>query len=557
MSTHTTHEPSFLGIEQLSLRALILGALGSAVITASSMYIALRMGALPWPTIFVAVLSMALLKLLGNTTLNEMNVTQTAMSAGAMVAGGIAFTLPGLWISGQWTSTDIAAGQVWQVVWIAAAGVLLGTLLTRTLKTRFVEKDGLPYPIGQAAADTIQAGDRGGKKAAVLFGSMGASALFTYLRDSLALFPSMVTSGWMYARNLYVGIWLSPMAVGIGYMIGTLYTGVWFIGAVLAYVVMIPMGVKLDIFASAESATAFKNTAGIGLMIGTGIGILVSYVYKNSKQWLSSLRVHGAAGTGSDLDDEKNRSSSIGRVLTLGGVLLAFIFSILANLNPLAAVLMMVGTFVAATMAATITGQTGINPMEIFSIIILLAIRLLVKVDDMQAFFIAAGVAVACGYTGDLFNDYKTGHILGTNFKAQLTAQVVGGLVGAVTAAWTMFIVVHQFGGVGPDKGLYATQAFAVSQMVHGISDVPVFLGAAVLGMVLYLCRVPAMTLGMGLYLPFEISAAVFVGGLVQWVVRKTRREAMESGSITAAGFLGGEGVTGVLLAILRMVMGK
>ena len=84
--------------EQLTLRGLIIGALGAIVITTSSMYVALRMGALPWPTIFVAILSITILKILGNTNLNEINVTHTAMSAGGMIAGGIAFTLPGIWM---------------------------------------------------------------------------------------------------------------------------------------------------------------------------------------------------------------------------------------------------------------------------------------------------------------------------------------------------------------------------------------------------------------------------------------------------------------------------
>ena len=73
--------------EQFNLRTIILGACGSALISMSSMYVALRLGALPWPTIFVAILSMALLKLFKKTNVNEINVTHTGMSAGAMVAG--------------------------------------------------------------------------------------------------------------------------------------------------------------------------------------------------------------------------------------------------------------------------------------------------------------------------------------------------------------------------------------------------------------------------------------------------------------------------------------
>jgi len=76
-------ERSFFGIGQLSLRAILIGMLGSCIITACSMYVALSMSALPWPTIFVYVLSMALLKVLVKTTLNEINIIQAAMSSGA------------------------------------------------------------------------------------------------------------------------------------------------------------------------------------------------------------------------------------------------------------------------------------------------------------------------------------------------------------------------------------------------------------------------------------------------------------------------------------------
>ena len=229
MSIEIKKERGFMNINQLSLRSILFGALGSCIITASSMYVALRMSALPWPTIFVAVLSMALLKALGGTTPNEINVTQTAMSAGAMVAGGLAFTLPGLWIMGIWKEPTFTPNHFWQVLLIAIIGVLAGTVLTWFLRRKFVETGVLPYPIGEAAAETIKVGDIGGKKSLLLFGTMGFSAIFAYLRDSLGWVPTVLTSKWLYARNFYLGIWISPMAVGIGYIIGTLYTGIWFL----------------------------------------------------------------------------------------------------------------------------------------------------------------------------------------------------------------------------------------------------------------------------------------------------------------------------------------
>ena len=81
---------------QLTLRGVVIGVLGCVIITASSAYTALKMGALPWPIVFAAVISLFFLKLMGNASLNEANVTHTIMSAGAMVAGGLAFTIRAL-----------------------------------------------------------------------------------------------------------------------------------------------------------------------------------------------------------------------------------------------------------------------------------------------------------------------------------------------------------------------------------------------------------------------------------------------------------------------------
>lgn len=541
-----SNEPRFLGITQLSLRSLTLGALGACLITASSMYIALKMSALPWPTIFVAVLSMALLKALGHTTLNEINVTQTAMSAGAMVAGGLAFTIPGLWISGAWQGSSVFQAYFWPVLGITFVGMVLGTVLTWFLRIRFIEREQLPYPIGMAAAQTLKAGDSGGQKSLTLFGTMGFSALFTLLRDSIGWIPQAFSWTWLTTRHFAVGIWVSPMAVGIGYIIGTLYTSVWFLGAILAYLVIIPFGHRLGFFPSVAAATAFKDTAGIGLMVGTGIGVFLSYLRSGL------IRIKQRAKSSS----ENSPSPSLPRILSIAALGITFWISLICGLTPLVSLLLLIGVLAASAMAATVTGETGINPMEIFGIIILIAIRLLTPLDAVSAFFVAAAVAVACGYSGDLLNDYKTGQLLATNPIAQLISQLIGGIVGTVVAVLAMFAIVAQAGGVGPGHGLSAAQAFAVSQMIGGIGEPMVFIGALIVGAALYLWRIPVMTLGLGMYLPFAISSAVFLGGLVRLILTKSHRAMLDTGTIAASGLLGGEGITGVSIAIFKMFTG-
>lgn len=553
----------FLGVEQLTLRSVIIAMIGSAIITASSMYVALKLSALPWPTVFVAVLSMALLKVLGQTSLNEINIAQTGMSAGAMVAGGLAFTMPGLWIAGVYKPFDPAKETLanwffpkfWPVLLIAFAGMILGSLLCWYLRPRFIDQENLPYPIGAAAAETLQAGDQGGRKARILFTTLGLTAVFTALRDKLiAGFPQSIDT---VIIRVPVGLALSPMAAGIGYIIGLNYTAYWFAGAIFSNFVIKRIGLDWQVFTDANAAGAFNLTAAIGLMVGSGGGILITFLISLFKR--KSRSGADAATKPQRGAPARKRRFSLG-LLILGIVALAYACTVIAGLSPIASFLLMLGVLIATAMSATITGQSGINPMEIFGIIILLAIRLFVTVDATGAFFIAAAVAVACGYAGDLLNDYKAGAMIGTNPNAQLVSQLFGGLVGTVVASLAIFAVIYQYGGVGGDTGLSAAQAFSVNAMVSGIGDPFVFLVAALLGCLLYLRKVPAMIIGIGMILPIGLSTAILLGGLVRVALDFFRRDKAAdttTGNIVAAGMLGGEGITGVILAIITMFSGR
>ncbi len=540
---NNNEEIKFLGVEQLSLRSLVIGSIGSCVITASSMYVALRMSALPWPTIFVAVLSMALLKLFGKTTNNEINITQTAMSAGAMVAGGLAFTLPGLWILGIWKGSENFSANYVRVLLIAAAGMLLGSVTSYILRYRFIVKNALPYPIGQAAAETIKAGDEGGKKSVVLFGTMAASTLYTFLRDQLRMVPD----AFMFKNS--IGIWNSPMAIGMGYILGTLYTGVWFLGALISNAFLVPFGPKLGLFADAAAATAFATAAGIGLLVGTGLGVIIGILISGIKKLLSPKKDnYSEAAVG------KKKFFDYSRILIFLATALAFILSVACGLSVIPSVLLIIGVFIVSIMAATITGQTGINPMEIFGIIVLLGIRIFINIDAADALFVAACVAVASGFSGDLFNDYKAGQVLGTNPKAQLISQIVGGVFGTVVASISLFAIINQFGEIGTGTALPAGQAVGVSAMINGIGSPVVFGIAAAIGAALYLLGLPTATLGIGLFLPFTISAAVFLGGIIRFISdRLSGKKSDETGNVAASGLLGGEGITGVVIALARM----
>lgn len=525
--------------EQLTIRGMIIGAIGAIIITTSSMYVALRMGALPWPTIFVAVMSMTVLKIMKNTNLNEINVTHTAMSAGSMVAGGLAFTIPGIWMLNPDAEVKFIS-----LLLVTLSGTILGVIFTALVRKYFIEKEQLPFPMGIAASETVLAGDEGGAKAKILFSTLGFTAIFTAIRDWFGKIPGAWIAAKLWSKNIQFGIWISPMAVAIGYLIGPLFTGVWFLGAILGYFFIIPVGVSAGWFADVAAATAFKNSLGIGLMVGTGIGILIKGIIPKAKEIYGPILSGKAA---------KEGGISL-KWAPITFALVALALTMFTEMRLLPSILTIIGVWLTTAMAASITGQTGINPMEIFGIIVLIAIKAVSKTGGIEAFLIAGVVAVACGLTGDVLNDFKSGHILKTNSKAQLISETIGGIIGAIVSVIVLFVMLKAYGAMGPGTELPAPQAYAVSTMVGGLPHQTAFYIGLVVGVVLYVLNIPGMTLGIGIYLPMFISTTAFIGGLLSFVVSKVKPEFNEKGVIISSGMLGGEGVTGVIIAIIKVI---
>ena len=552
---------------QLSLRGVIIGSIGCAVITATSVYTALKMGALPWPIIFAAIVSLFFLKALGNTNLHEVNVTHTIMSAGAMVAGGLAFTIPGIWI--------IGAGEVniIEMLAVAFAGVALGLMGTAVLRKHFIEDEKLEFPIGTAAAQTIIAGDRGGKTGLKLLVSMSFAGIYTALRDWFAAIP-VVLFGKLTIPGVAFGIYNSPMLLAVGFLVGTNSVIVWFIGALTGNFGIIVGGSGFG-FWDVETGQSITSSLGMGVMMGCGIGVVI----KNAiPRMIPFLKRRSATKQ----TKKVNEATRQGYVLTkapagllAGGVAaVALVLCFFVGLEPLPCLIVVVLAWVTTAMSAQSVGQTGIDPIEIFGLIVLLIVAAASKTPQVQLFFTAGVIAVACGLAGDVMNDFKAGHILGTSPHAQWIGQAIGGAIGAVVAVFVLTAMAAAYGtdAFGLGNEFVAAQASMVATMVAGIPSVPSFIIGLVGGCILYFIGVPIMMLGLGIYLPFYMSFAAFLGALAKLLFdafRKRRIQNMtkdqkvqhqksseETGLVLASGVLGGESIVGVLIAFISIMLG-
>ena len=552
---------------QISAAGILIGCIGCVIITASSVYTALKMGALPWPTIFTSITALVLLRAAGRTSLNEANVTQIIMSAGSMVAGGLAFTIPGVWMLG------LDAELSWiEIGGVALAGTLLGLVCTALIRRRFVEESDLEYPIGTAAAETLMASRAGGATGKRLFGSMAAAGIWCALRDLAGVIPAMI--GALPIPGVAFGIYNSPMLLSVGFLVGGAAVAFWLAGGLIANFGIIVGGSAAGLW-DVANAQGIVSSLGMGLMMGSGIGVVVRDILPAAfRSAHNGRRDDNHAGAPARAFGKLDRS-----VLALFVAAAALLVCLVLGLSPIACAVVVVLAFVTTIMSAQSVGQTGIDPMEIFGLIVLLVIAALGESDQVRLFFVAGVVAVACGLAGDVMSDFKTGKIIGTDPRAMWIGQAIGALIGCAVSVAVMCALLNAYGAdaFGPGKLFVSAQASVVATMVSGIPSVPAFVLGLVAGVALYCLGIPSMMLGLGVYLPFYMTLSASLGAAVKIAYDRvasirnagangdattnantgtdeTSHE--ETGIIVASGVLGGESIVGVIIALASVASG-
>ncbi len=568
---------------QLSPVGILIGCVGCVIITASSVYTALKMGSLPWPTIFTSITALVLLRAAGRTSLNEANITQVIMSAGSMVAGGLAFTIPGVWILGAGDDVSML-----EMLAVALAGTLLGLVCTALIRRHFVDESDLEYPIGRAAAETLLASRAGGQTGSMLFGSMAVAGAWCVARDVLGIIPALVAQ--VPIPGVATGLQLSPMRWAVGFLAGRRSIIWWTVGAVAGWFGIVWAGSALG-FWDVATAQGIVSSLGMGLMMGSGAGVVIKDV---ALPLLGRLRAPGSANIdGGSLGEDfpqvphepkapvapsrelrtarrgkSSPRSSLRRMrspLALMVAAAALVLCFALGFSPLVCLVVVALSFVTAVMSAQSVGQSGIDPMEIFGLIVLLFVAAFSASTRVQLFFVAGVIAVACGLAGDVMSDFKTGQIIGTDPHAMWTGQAIGALLGTFVAVGAMAVLVGAYGtdAFGADALFVAAQANVVATMVSGIPSTAAFAVGLAVGAALYLAGIPSMMLGLGVYLPFYMSISTVAGAVVRWVWDRVRAargadtaQAEEAGVVVASGVLGGESIVGVIIAFASVAAG-
>lgn len=518
----------------MRLRPLLVGLGLSLVVATYSIYAGLKAGGVYWPILTATLVAMGLLRATGGATRQEISVAGTAASTGGLLAAGVLFTLPALSLLGvAVTSRDVFL--------VALVGGLLGVGLSIPLRAEMIERLALPYPDGTATARLVEAGDEGGRKVKTLLAAAAGGGLFAALRDGFHALPAVINLESLRleaARRFSFGGGISLVGLAGGFLIGPLFTGAWFAGGVVSYLVTVPWLVASGRFADKGSAIAtLTRPFGVGVIVGAS---LLFFFAKGLPSLTATLR---------DLaPSTPHRRWALALGIAAGVAALGLALELPLWL----AAVTVVAAFVVATIAARIAGELNIDPMEIFAIAVLLIVLVLVKLPPRSAVLFAAVLAIAAGMAGDFMQDLKAGHLLGTRPGDQVRAQLLSVVTSAACLAFVLPAVLSRFTIGSPE--LPAPQAVALAAIVRaGEITGPLawggLAGAALTAVALWRgWGLLPVAFGIGLYAPIELSLPLFLGGLARaWA---DRRGETEPGRLVAAGLIAGEGLIGVALAL-------
>ncbi len=588
--------PAEAAIAEFTFKAVGLGVLFGIVFGAANAYLGLRAGLTISTSIPVAVMAVAVFKILAKSgiqsTILETNIAQTTGSASSSVASGVIFTLPALFMWGM-------APDLLQMTVLAMSGGLLGILFMIPLRKFLIEQEHgkLPYPEGTACAEVLVANEVGGDKAKFIFWGMGVAALFKALTSWLKIIPDHAAVKIPFIKKASVGIDLSAALFGVGYILGPRIGAIMVGGGLLSALVIIPViaywgeartmplfpetvNLIRDMSAS-QIWTRYVRYIGAGAVATAGIITLV----RSIPVMIESFKV-GAKHIGANSQNAAVKRTHQDVPLKLVGIGILGIVLVLTlfpnafgavggvETRLVAALCVTLFAFFFVTVASRIVGLVGVtsNPtsgMTIAALLgtatIFLAMGWTDNTGKAATLIVGCVVAIAASISGDTSQDLKSGFLLGATPKKQQIAELIGVLTSATFVCLAVLLLAETF-GFG-SKELPAPQATLMKLVIDGVLDqnLPWALVAIGAGIAISceLIRIPSLPFAVGVYLPVATMTPIFIGGLIRhYFEKKTKNtsqleERRERGVLLGSGFVGGEGLLGVGIAAVAFIQNK
>ncbi|MBE6847991.1 MAG: oligopeptide transporter, OPT family [Ruminococcus sp.] len=574
---------------ELTVTSIIMGVLLAVIFGAANAYLGLRVGMTVSASIPAAVIAMGVIRvIMKKNSILESNVVQTIGSAGESVAAGAIFTIPALFLWAADDSLGMEKPGILEITLIAMIGGLLGVFFMVPLRNALIVREHgvLPYPEGTACAEVLLAGEEGGSNASTVFAGMGFAALFKFIIDGIKAVPGEVS---LRVKGFAgeIGTQIYPAVMSVGYICGFRISSYMFAGGVLSWLVLIPLIVMFggdaviypgndqtiaQIFEAGGASGIWSNYIryiGAGALAAGGIISLIKSLPLIVRTFRDALKGMGGGTGNSALRTEQDLNMKI--VLGAIAVLTLLIWLIPAvPVNLLGAIIIVVFGFFFATVSSRMVGLVGSsnNPVSGMAIATLLISTLILKATGMTgavgmtaAISIGSIICIIAAISGDTSQDLKTGYLLGSTPKKQQIGEVIGVLASALAIGGTLYLLDNAWGFGSEELG--APQATLMKMIVEGVmsAELPwglVFVGAFI-AVLIEVMGIPVLPFAIGVYLPVQLNACILVGGIIRLIFDKMKKEEnkkkeiVNDGILFCSGMIAGEGLVGILLALLAV----
>ena len=581
-------------LPEFTVTSILMGIILAVVFGAANAYLGLKVGMTVSASIPAAVISLGVIRvIMKKNTILESNMVQTIGSAGESLAAGAIFTMPALFLWAEEGKIDMP-GYL-EITLIALFGGILGVLFMIPLrKALIVEEHGiLPYPEGMACAEVLLAGEEGGSNASTVFAGMGLGAAFKFIVDGLKIVPSDITTPNIKGYAGQIGVEIYPALIGVGYICGPSISSYMFAGGIIAWLVLIPavvfFGGSIDFATLGNTGLAGQTIAevyeangasaiwsnvikyvGAGAIATGGVISLLKSLPLIIKTFAGAMKSLKNTSGGTNVRTDRDMKMPV----VLGIILIVIILIWLVPSVPvslLGAFLIAIFGFFFATVSSRMVGLIGSsnNPVSGMAIATLLISTFVLKATGNTgmagmtgAIAIGSIICVIAAIAGDTSQDLKTGFIVGATPAKQQVGELIGVVASGFAIAGVMSLL-NKAWGFGSAE-IPAPQATLMKMIVEGIMDaklpwVLVFMGVF-LALALEVLRVPVMPFAIGLYLPIYLSCGIMVGGVVRLFLDKKKeaeakkKEMISNGTLYCAGMIAGEGLVGILMAVLAII---
>jgi putative OPT family oligopeptide transporter len=448
--------------------------------------------------------------------------------------------------------------------------------------------------------------------AGITAGAKNAIAAVSTFGGAKAVTP-VATAAAKGGVPFYFGINASPALLAVGYIVGFNVAVVIFAGAAINRWIAVPMYaafgdpaariINPDTGATLADALIGNDALGAAGAIHSSVtrylgvgGMLVGglwSLFKLRKSLLGGITAgldayKRAKAGGKDAVPRTERDMPMNIILMLivaSVVPLFFIFWHFTDspgISAVMAVVMIIAGFLFSAVASYMAGLVGSsnNPVSgitistiLVSALLLLALGMKSPVGPVAAILIGGVVCCAAAIGGDNLQDLKCGQLVGSTPWKQQVMQILGVVVAALAMAPILNLLNDAY-GIG-SKGLPAPQANLMGTVAKGVfaGGLPwaiIGIGAAIAVAVIVIdfvlektkstFRIPVMAFAVGVYLPFDLNVPIFLGGIVAWLVgrvldrtkatQERRGEVERNGLLVAAGFITGEALIGIALAV-------